>query len=101
MFFMIQIIVFLSAFLLFTLEFIIGKIFLSAFGGSYLIWGGCLVFFQLMLLLGYRYSQIVTERLDLRKYRLFHFLLFLLPLVSFPGRTLPFQYDMFNVPIVF
>lgn len=100
MLFLIRLIVFLSAFLLFTLEFIIGKIFLSAFGGSYLIWGGCLVFFQLVLLLGYKYAQVISERCDLKKYRIFHCAIIFLPFLFFPAKNIPFEYPAHNLPLI-
>ncbi len=45
-------ITFLSAFLLFQIELIVAKLFLPVYGGSYLVWGACVVFFQAGLLAG-------------------------------------------------
>ncbi|HPN88729.1 MAG TPA: fused MFS/spermidine synthase [Candidatus Omnitrophota bacterium] len=94
-------IVFLSAFLLFQIELIVGKTFLPHFGGSYLVWGACLVFFQACLLAGYQYSCFVLENIGIRRYRYYHMILILLPLLSFPGRLLPAQYVPQNIPFVF
>ena len=80
---------FVSAFLLFQIEFIIAKIFLPRFGGSYLVWGACMVFFQFALLLGYLYSHFVIRKFGMYRYRYLHLILILLPLLFFPGRTLP------------
>lgn len=84
-----NILIFLSAFLLFQIEPIISKIFLPHFGGSYLVWGACVVFFQAALLLGYAYSHFVLQKFGIYKYRYFHLLLLVLPLFVFPGRGLP------------
>jgi hypothetical protein len=54
--------VFLSAFLLFQIELIVAKQLLPWFGGAAAVWNTCLVFFQLLLLAGYLYSHVMTER---------------------------------------
>jgi hypothetical protein len=55
--------IFLSAFLLFQVQLIVGKQLLPWFGGTPAVWNTCLVFFQLLLLGGYAYAHWVTERL--------------------------------------
>lgn len=55
--------IFLSAFLLFQVQPIIGKLILPWFGGSASVWTVCLLFFQLVLLLGYLYSHWVVGAL--------------------------------------
>ena len=80
---------FLAAFLLFQIELIITKVFLPKFGGSYLVWGACVVFFQCALLLGYFYSHVVVQKFGMYRYSLYHVFLILLPLLVFPGRPLP------------
>src|ERR1044071_8537182 len=52
-----------SAFLLFQVEPIIAKMILPWFGGSAAVWTICLLFFQLVLLLGYLYAHAVHRRL--------------------------------------
>lgn len=91
---------FLSAFLLFQIELIIAKVFLPKFGGSYLMWGGCVVFFQCVLLLGYLYAHLVLRIFGIFKYRYFHLFLILLPLAVFPGRPLPSIIAHNNLPLV-
>jgi SAM-dependent methyltransferase len=91
---------FLAAFLLFQIELIISKIFLPKFGGSYLIWGACIVFFQSILLLGYLYSHIVVQKTWLFKYKYLHLALIILPLLFFPGRPLPIITADNHLPIV-
>jgi len=57
----------LSAFLLFLAQPVAGKLLLPHFGGSAGVWATCLVFFQLLLLLGYLYSHWSVERLSFKK----------------------------------
>lgn len=91
-----QLINFLSAFLLFQIELIIAKVFLPKFGGSYQVWGACMVFFQGVLLLGYFYSHLVVQKFGIYRYRPFHAILVILPLLSFSlmplGDILPYSH---------
>ncbi len=98
---LLYLVTFLAAFLLFQIELIISKIFLPKFGGSYLVWGSCVVFFQCVLLLGYFYSHIVVKNIGLFKYRYLHLILIALPLLFFPGRALPEFIANNNISIVF
>lgn len=98
---LLYLVTFLAAFLLFQIELIISKIFLPKFGGSYLVWGSCVVFFQCVLLLGYFYSHIVVKNIGLFKYRYLHLILIALPLAFFPGRALPEFIANNNISIVF
>ena len=54
--------VFLSAFLLFLVQPILAKQILPWFGGAAIVWTLCMVFFQLVLLLGYAYAHWLTGR---------------------------------------
>ena len=58
--------IFLSAFLLFQVQLIIGKYVLPWFGGSPSVWNTCVLFFQILLLLGYLYAHLTSRRLTLR-----------------------------------
>ncbi len=78
--FILKLVSFLSAFLLFQIELIIAKILLPQYGGSYLVWGACMVFFQAALLVGYLYSHLAVGFLGMPRYRYGHLLLLLLPL---------------------
>jgi SAM-dependent methyltransferase len=49
--------IFVSAFLLFLVQPLIGKFILPWFGGTPAVWSTCLVFFQLALLAGYAYAH--------------------------------------------
>ncbi len=74
--------VFLSAFLLFVSEPLIGRILLPCLGGAIHVWLICLMFFQGMLLAGYLYAHLVAPRIGR-----WHFLLLLLPLINLPLRA--------------
>lgn len=69
------------------------------FGGSYLVWGACVVFFQAALLLGYAYSHFVIQKFRIFPYRFFHLILLFLPLLCFPGRPLPNIYSHQGIPM--
>src|ERR1700740_1028705 len=53
--------IFLSAFLLFQAEPLVGKMILPWFGGVAAVWTVCLLFFPAALLLGYLYAHVLTE----------------------------------------
>jgi hypothetical protein len=67
--------IFISAFLLFQVQLILGKFLLPWFGGISAVWATCLVFFQVFLFLGYLYSHKVCGSLTLRKQANIHFVL--------------------------
>ena len=58
--------IFSSAFLLFLVQPLIAKQILPWFGGSAAVWSICMVFFQVVLLAGYAYSDWVTRRLSVQ-----------------------------------
>ena len=59
--------VFLSAFLLFLVQPLIGKFVLPWFGGSPAVWTTCMLFFQVLLLAGYAYAHALASRLPLSR----------------------------------
>ena len=61
-----------SAFLLFQVQPVIAKIILPWFGGSAAVWTTCMLFFQMVLLLGYLYSHTVIRYLKPRAQMLLH-----------------------------
>src|SRR6201996_5706818 len=67
--------VFVSAFLLFQIEPLISKFILPWFGGSPAVWTTCLLFFQVVLLLGYSYAHFVTSRLSINAQKALHLVL--------------------------
>ena len=64
--------IFLSAFLLFEVQPMIGKIILPWFGGSAAVWSTCLLFFQAALLAGYLYAHCSTRYLKPRHQAMLH-----------------------------
>src|SRR3974377_1397815 len=62
----------LSAFLLFEVQPVIAKMILPWFGGSSAVWSTCMLFFQVMLLLGYGYAHWLHSRFTPRKQALVH-----------------------------
>src|SRR5271157_677364 len=61
-----------SAFLLFQVQPVIARIILPWFGGSSAVWTTCLLFFQLVLLLGYLYSHALVRYLKPRAQMIVH-----------------------------
>ena len=53
----------LSAFLLFSVEPLIGRLVLPVFGGTPAVWATVLFFFQVVLLIGYLYGHVSVTRL--------------------------------------
>jgi len=76
--------IFLSAFLLFQVQPIAGKLLLPWFGGGSTVWITTLMFFQVTLLLGYAYSHFVALRLGARAQGILHAALVLIAVVSLP-----------------
>jgi hypothetical protein len=52
--------IFLSAFLLFQVQMVLGKYLLPFFGGTPSVWNTCMLFFQMLLLLGYIYVHLLS-----------------------------------------
>jgi spermidine synthase len=76
--------IFLSAFLLFAVQPMIGKIILPWFGGSAAVWSTCLMFFQAALLAGYLYAHWSTTWLRPRKQATLHIALMAVSLALLP-----------------
>ena len=53
--------IFVGAFLLLQVEPLIGKVILPWFGGVASVWTVCLLYFQIVLLLGYLYAHLLTR----------------------------------------
>jgi len=81
--------IFLSAFLLFQVQPMVGKLVLPWFGGSAGVWTTCLLFFQTLLLLGYLYAHLVVRHLSHRNQVRLHGALLLLALLTLPLRLHP------------
>lgn len=74
----------LSAFLLFLVQPIIARQILPWFGGSAAIWTTCMVFFQVTLLAGYAYSDMLIRSVAPRRQALIHSGLLLASLACLP-----------------
>jgi len=96
----ISVIVFIAAFLLFQIEFIVAKVLLPNFGGVYSVWGATVVFFQATLFLGYLFSHLALRKWGIYRYRYIHLGLLALTFFLFPGRVLPVMDAALGVPMV-
>ena len=86
---------FVSAFILFLVQPIIGKMILPRLGGTPQVWNTCMVFFQMVLLLGYFYTHASSTRLKLRHQLILHCVLLFLPfLILLPQG--PFNIEKFT-----
>ncbi|MFZ0964167.1 MAG: fused MFS/spermidine synthase [Terriglobia bacterium] len=65
-------VIFSSAFLLFQVQPLLGKMILPWFGGAAGVWIVCLLFFQVVLLLGYLYAHLLTRIFPARTQTLVH-----------------------------
>ncbi len=75
---------FVSAFLLFLVQPMVGKMVTPLLGGTPAVWVTCMVFFQALLLAGYAYAHAATARLGTRRQAVLHLGLLLLPLLALP-----------------
>ena len=76
--------IFLSAFLLFQVQPIVAKMILPWFGGAAGVWTTCMLFFQLVLVLGYLYAHWAVERPSGKRQAILHTALLLLSLGVLP-----------------
>jgi len=76
--------IFLSAFLLFQVQPMIARMILPWFGGSAAVWTTCMLFFQMVLLLGYLYVYWSVRRWDPKLHARVHIALLLLSLLLLP-----------------
>jgi SAM-dependent methyltransferase len=76
--------VFLSAFLLFLVQPLLAKQILPWFGGTAVVWTLCMVFFQLVLLLGYAYAHWLASRVAARRQAWLHLALLAASLAFLP-----------------
>ena len=76
--------IFSSAFLLFQVQPLIAKIILPWFGGGAAVWIVCLLFFQLVLLLGYSYAHLLSRRFHPRTQERIHAVILAASLLALP-----------------
>jgi SAM-dependent methyltransferase len=76
--------IFLSAFLLFCSEPMVGKMMLPLLGGAASVWITCLLFFQLMLLAGYGYAHALERFANVHTQMVVHSGLMVAALIFLP-----------------
>src|SRR6188472_919354 len=76
--------IFVSAFLLFLVQPLLAKQILPWFGGAAIVWTLCMVFFQLVLLLGYAYAHWLTARVGASRQGVIHVALLVASLAFLP-----------------
>src|SRR5215831_3208430 len=76
--------IFLSAFLLFCSEPMVGKMMLPLLGGAAAVWITCLLFFQLMLLAGYGYAHALERYAKVRTQIIVHAIMLLMVFLLLP-----------------
>lgn len=76
--------VLVSAFLVFQVQPVISKYILPWFGGAPAVWTTCLLFFQLVLFLGYTYAHVVTRWLRPMQQGLIHLCLIVVAVLLLP-----------------
>ncbi|HZI46529.1 MAG TPA: hypothetical protein VFD75_01965, partial [Pyrinomonadaceae bacterium] len=76
---------FTSAALLFWVQPLVAKMLLPLLGGAPSVWNTCMVFFQALLLAGYAYALLLSQRFSLRNQAILHAVLLLAA-----GLMLPF-----------
>jgi hypothetical protein len=81
--------IFLSAFLLFVVEPMVAKQLLPTLGGSSAVWTTCLVFFSIVLLLGYLYAHWISSRFTPTQQAVIHILLLTAALMMLGVRVSP------------
>jgi hypothetical protein len=75
---------FTSAALLFWVQPLIAKMLLPLLGGAPSVWNTCMVFFQALLLGGYAYALLLSQRFSLRNQAVLHAVLLLLASLVLP-----------------
>ena len=77
--------IFLSAFLLFQVQPMMGRYVLPWFGGGPAVWTNCLLFFQALLLAGYAYAHWLGSRRSRRLQMTVHMTLLAASFFFFPS----------------
>src|SRR5271170_1807031 len=81
--------IFLSAFLLLVVEPMAAKQLLPTLGGSSAVWTTCLVFFSVVLLLGYLYAHWISSLFDPKQQAVIHILILTMALLTLGIRIQP------------
>jgi spermidine synthase len=80
---------FLSGFLLFMVEPMVAKMVLPILGGVPMVWNGCVVFFQIVMLAGYGYAFGTSRWLGVRHHVMVHAVVLAAPVVVLPFMIQP------------
>ena len=75
---------FTSASLMFVLQPLFGKILLPLLGGSPAVWNTCMVFYQIILFLGYLYAHALSTRFDQHRQIQIHAAVILISFLALP-----------------
>lgn len=75
---------FISATLMFVLQPLFGKILLPLLGGSPAVWNTCMVFYQMILFLGYLYAHSISVKFSLYRQLQIHSVVLLFSLIALP-----------------
>lgn len=76
--------IFLSAFLLFSIQPILGKLLLPYLGGGPTVWNTAMMVYQALLLAGYSYAHLIRDRLGGRTHVRVHLGLLTVSLLTMP-----------------
>ena len=76
--------IFLSALLLFWIQLVMAKMLLPRLGGTPAVWTTCMLFFQVLLLVGYSYVTFTTAWMGIRKQAVLHSLILVLSCLYLP-----------------
>jgi hypothetical protein len=76
--------IFMSAFLLFLIQPIVGKMLLPLYGGAPAVWNTCMMFFQAVLLLGYAYVHLSIKWLGTLRQAKYHMVLMAITVAVLP-----------------
>ncbi|MDO8806657.1 MAG: fused MFS/spermidine synthase [Elusimicrobiota bacterium] len=88
---------FLGSFLLFQLELVAGQTVLPHYGGSYYVWTVCLLFYQIVLVAGYAYALLLSERFSPKVLLRVHLVLLAAALAFMPASFPP---QVFGSPVL-
>ena len=76
--------IFLGSLLLFLIQPMIAKMILPWFGGTAAVWTACMMFFQVMLVMGYAYAHFVHKWISIRLSFYIHAILLLISILFLP-----------------
>ena len=76
--------VFLSAFLLFQVQPLMGKAILPWYGGGPAVWTACMLFFQLVLFAGYLYAHLAVKYVPPKTLAMLHIVLLAVAAITLP-----------------